>query len=92
MSMKDRLVEMKEEIEGLKKESQENTLAMDLLKELKAQNRRQHITIIVLIAVIIAMIIGFFVFANQFEIVGETEQLIEDIDNSTNSTYTQQTN
>lgn len=92
MSMKDRVVEMKEEIEGLKKESQENTLAMDLLKELKAQNRRQHITIIVLIAVIIAMIIGFFVFANQFEIVGETEQIIEDIDNSTNSTYTQQTN
>lgn len=92
MSMKDRVVEMKEEIEELKKESQENTLAMDLLKELKAQNRRQHITIIVLIAVIIAMIIGFFVFANQFEIVGETEQIIEDIDNSTNSTYTQQTN
>lgn len=71
MSFKDRVIEMKEEIENLKKENQENTLAMDLLKELKVQNKRQHITIIVLICVIVAMIIGFFIFANQFEVIGE---------------------
>ena len=83
---------MKEEVENLKKEYEGNTFALDILRELKAQNKRQHITIIVLIAVIVAMIIGFFIFANQFELVGETEQVIENIDNSTGSTYTQQTN
>ena len=88
--LRDRVVEMKEEVENLRKEFQENTFAMDLLKELKAQNKRQHITIIILIAVIVAMIIGFFIFANQFELVGETEQIIEDINNSQDSTYTQQ--
>lgn len=62
---------MKEEVENLKKEYQENSLATEMLRELKAQNKRQHITIIVLIAVIVAMIIGFFIFANQFEVVGE---------------------
>ena len=90
--MRDRVVEMKEEVEELKKDYEGNTFALDLLRELKAQNKRQHITIIVLIAVIVAMIIGFFIFANQFELVGETEQVIENIDNSTDSTYTQQTN
>jgi hypothetical protein len=76
------VVEMKEEVENLKKEYQENTFAMDILKDLKEQSirqdtlnqniiKRQHITIIVLIAVIVVMIIGFFIFANQFEVVGE---------------------
>ena len=90
--MRDRVVEMKEEVEELKKDYEGNTFALDLLRELKAQNKRQHITIIVLIAVIVAMIIEFFIFANQFELVGETEQIIEDINNSQDSTYTQQTN
>lgn len=72
MSMRDRVVEMKEEVESLRKEYQENSLATEMLRELKAQNKRQHITIIVLIAVIVAMIIGFFIFANQFEDVSAT--------------------
>lgn len=72
MSMRDRVVEMKEEVESLRKEYQENSLATEMLRELKAQNKRQHITIIVLIAVIVAMIIGFFIFANQFEDVSTT--------------------
>ena len=93
MNLKDKVILMKEEIENLKKEF-ESTLAMDLLKELKIQNKRQHITIIILICVIVAMIIGFFIFANQFEVVGDetTEQCIKDIDNAENVTYTQQIN
>lgn len=71
MSLRDKVVEMKEELEEVKKMSQENSLATEMLRELKAQNKRQHITIIVLITVVVAMIIGFFVFANQFELVGE---------------------
>lgn len=83
---------MKEEVEKLRKEYSDNTLAMDLLKELKMQNKRQHITIIILIGVIIAMFIGFFIFIKQYEVVGEesTEQLIQDISDSSNTTYTQQ--
>ena len=74
MSMKDRVVEMKEEVENLKKEYQENSLATEMLRELKAQNKRQHITIIVLIAVIVAMIIGFFIYEQQFEVVSTEEK------------------
>lgn len=74
MSMRDRVVEMKEEVENLKKEYQENSLATEMLRELKAQNKRQHITIIVLIAVIVAMIIGFFIYEQQFEVVSTEEK------------------
>lgn len=65
---------MKEEVENLKKEYQENSLATEMLRELKAQNKRQHITIIVLIAVIVAMIIGFFIYEQQFEVVSTEEK------------------
>lgn len=71
MNLKDRVVEMKEEVENLRKEYKENSLAMDLLKELKAQNKRQHIIIVILICVIVGMVIGFFIYENNFETVSE---------------------
>lgn len=71
MSLKERVVEMKEEVENLKKEYQETNLTMDLLKELKAQNKRQYATIIILIFTIIAMIVGFFIYEQQFETISE---------------------
>ena len=94
MSIRDRVVEMKEEVEKLREEYNSNTLATEMLRELKAQNKRQHITIIILIGVIVAMVIGFFIFIRQFEVVGEetSEQIIEDINDSQNTTYTQQIN
>ena len=51
----------------------EETLATEMLKELKAQSKRKDIIIIILIGVILAMIIGFFIFENQFETVTDTE-------------------
>lgn len=95
MNLRDRVIEMKEEVENLRKEYKENSLAMDLLKELKAQNKRQHIIIVILICVIVAMVIGSFIYENQFQTISETEQteqVLEDINNSQNSTYTQQIN
>ena len=87
--LRDRVVKMKEEVENLKKEYQENSLATEMLRELKAQNKRQHITIIVLIAVIVAMIIGFFIYENQFETV--SDETIVDGNNGT-ATYLENSN
>ena len=50
---------------------EKETLAMEMLKELKAQSKRKDIIIIILIGVILAMIIGFFIFENQFETVSD---------------------
>lgn len=65
---------------------EKETLATEMLRELKAQNKRQHITIIILIGVIVAMVIGFFIYMQQFDVVTEDESTIdmyqEDVDNS----------
>ena len=77
MSLRDKVVEMKEELEEVRKISQENSLATEMLRELKAQNKRQHITIIILIGVIVAMAIGFFIYESKFETVSEQESTQE---------------
>lgn len=50
---------------------EERSLATEMLQELKAQSKRKDIIIIILIGVILAMIIGFFIFENQFETVSD---------------------
>lgn len=50
---------------------EERSLATEMLQELKAQSKRKDIIIIILIGVIFAMIIGFFIFENQFETVSD---------------------
>lgn len=71
---------------------EDNSFAFEMLKELKAQNRRQHILIIILIFVIVAMIIGFFIYESQFETITDETQTIENIDQSDNSSFIQTIN
>lgn len=61
---------------------EDTSFAFEMLKELKAQNRRQHILIIILIFVIVSMIIGFFIYESQFETITDETQTIENIDQS----------
>ena len=70
----------------------ENSLATEMLKELKSQSKRKDIIIVILIAVIVSMIIGFFVYEGQFETLETQEQSIESTENSTNTIYTQTIN
>lgn len=69
-----------------------NSFAFEMLKEVKAQNRRQHILIIILIFVIVSMIIGFFIYESQFETITDETQTIENIDQSDNSSFIQTIN
>ena len=52
---------------------EKETLALEMMKELKAQSKRKDIIIIILIGVILAMIIGFFIYENSYELVADTE-------------------
>lgn len=63
---------------------EKETLASEMLRELNASNRRNHIIIIILIGVILAMIISFFNYESQFDTSSETylEQTQEDVNNS----------
>ena len=66
---------------------EKETLALEMMKELKAQSKRKDIIIIILIGVILAMIIGFFIYENQFETV--TEEQTQEAYYNDNSTITQ---
>lgn len=50
---------------------EERSLATEMLQELKAQSKRKDIIIIILIGVILAMIISFFIYENNFETVSD---------------------
>ena len=76
---------MREELEEMKREVQEihqESLAMSLLKDYKAQNKRQFIVILVILAMWFATI-GYLVYIlNDIGVVEETtyEQEITDIE------------
>lgn len=73
----------------------EDSLATEMLKELKAQNKRWFIIAIVELVLIIGTNVGWLIYNSQFEEITTTTdevQTIEDIDNSTNSNYTQTIN
>lgn len=91
MSLRDRVVEMKEELEKIKKMNQENSLAMELLADKKRTIRILGAIIALLIIAFVGTNIYWIAKTMSFETAStETEQVIEDIDNSQDSTYTQQ--
>lgn len=71
---------------------EKNTLAMEMLKELKHQSKRWFIIAIIELIIIIATNTGWLIYESTFETITEEEQTIEDIDNSSNSNYTQTIN
>lgn len=71
---------------------EKDSLALEMLKELKHQSRRWFIIAIIELIIIIATNTGWLIYEAQFETITEEEQTIEDIDNSSNSNYTQTIN
>lgn len=62
----------------------ENSLAYELLQELKHAYKRLFIITIILMAIIISMFAGFLIYESQFDYLTTTEQEqeINDIDSS----------
>lgn len=71
---------------------EKDSLALEMLKELKHQSRRWYIIAIIELIIIIATNTGWLIYESQFETVTTEEQTIEDVDNSSNSNYTQTIN
>lgn len=71
---------------------EKENLALELMRELKAQSKRWFIVAIIELVIIIATNAGWLIYNSQFEEITTDEQVIEDIDNSNNSTYTQTIN
>ena len=65
-------------------EKEEKSLAYELLQEVKYTNKRLFIISLVELAIIVGMIIGFFIYESQFEYSNENYQFMEDTTESMN--------
>ena len=73
---------------------EKETLATEMLRELKINSKRWFIIAIVELVLLVVSNVAWLIYENQYETVTteQTEQYMEDVDNSTNSTYTQTIN
>ena len=70
---------------------EKETLAMEMLRELKANAKRWFIIALVELVLLVGSNIGWLIYESQYETVetDEATQYMEDIESSTNSNYTQ---
>ena len=69
---------------------EKETLATEMLHEIKAQSKRWFIISIILLVALVGSNIAWLIHEGQYETVTSDEvQTMEDIDNSENSSYTQ---
>lgn len=74
---------------------EKDNLATEMMKELKSQSKRWFVIAIVELVLIIGTNIGWLIYNSQFEEITTTTdevQTIDDIENSTNSNFTQTIN
>ena len=69
----------------------EHSLAYEMLKEIKASNRRLFIITAIEVVIIISMFAGFLIYENQFDYVTDIEQT-QETENVNSSELTQSIN
>lgn len=98
--LKEDISEAKEEIEDLKgsfekmeKEVKEQTLALEMLSELKKTTKRWFVVSIILLIALVGTNVAWLIYESSFDTVYEdSTQYMEDIDNTSNTNFTQHIN
>ena len=85
----DKLDKVQQKLEKVEEKVEENTLAMEMLKELKRSGTRKFVIIVILIIALIGTNIGWLLYESQFETVETIEQYMEDLDEAQNSNFSQ---
>lgn len=73
-------------------EEEKNSLAYELLQEVKHTNKRLFIISLVELAIIVGIIIGFFIYESQFEYSTSTEEYTQETYDNDSSDITQTIN
>ena len=91
--LKDEIEELKGSIENMEKEVKEQTLALEMLSELKKTTKRWFVVSIKLLIALVVTNVTWLIYESQWEYASEeTTQTIEDVDNPNNSNFTQHIN
>ena len=83
--LKDEIEELKGSVETMEKEVKEQTLALEMLSELKKTTKRWFVVSIILLIALVGTNVAWLIYESSFETVTETqtvEQHQEDTDNS----------
>ena len=91
--LRDEIEELKGSVENMKKEVKEQTLALEMLSELKKTTKRWFVVSIILLIALVGTNVAWLIYESQWEYASEeTTQTIEDVDNPNNSNFTQHIN
>lgn len=82
---------MKKDVQNMHKEvAEENTLATSLLHELKQTSKRNFIAFIITLIALVGTNVAWLIYESSFDTVYEdSTQYMEDIDNTSNTNFTQ---
>ena len=83
--LKDEIEELKGSVETMEKEVKEQTLALEMLSELKKTTKRWFVVSIILLIALVGTNVAWLIYESSFENVTETqtvEQHQEDTDNT----------
>ena len=83
--LKEEIEELKGSVENMEKEVKEQTLALEMLSELKKTTKRWFVVSIILLIALVGTNVAWLIYESSFDTVTETqtvEQHQEDTDNS----------
>lgn len=91
--LKEEIEELKGSVENMEKQVHEQSLALEMLTELKKSSKRWFVISIVLLIALVISNVGWLIYESSFNTVYEdSTQYMEDIDNTSNTNFTQSMN
>ena len=91
--LREEIEELKGSVENMKKEVKEETLALEMLSELKKTTKRWFAVSIILLIALVGTNVAWLIYESSFDTVYEdSTQYMEDIDNTSNTNFTQHIN
>lgn len=91
--LKEEIEELKGSVENMEKQVHDQSLALEMLSELKKSSKRWFVISIILLVALVFSNIGWLIYESSFETVYEdSTQYMEDIDNTSNTNFTQSMN
>ena len=88
----DKLEKVEKKLNKVQEKFDENTLAMEMLRELKKSSKRWFIAFIIVLLMLFATNMGWMLYEGQFETVTETEETIVDSEDNGIATYLENSN
>lgn len=87
--LKEEIEELKGSVKDMEKQVHDQSLALEMLSELKKSSKRWFVISIVLLIALVISNVGWLIYESQFETIVDTEQTIDDINNTNNTNFTQ---